>query len=453
MRLAAVRWLVAAFLAVPLLGPAVVPAAQEPAARVLYVRAGTLLDGTGGPARRDIAILVRGERIEKVEPARSFPPPAGAVILDLSGKTVLPGLIDCHVHLTGELKKGWEWEPVTRTPIDAGIAGTVYALRTLRAGFTTVRNLGDEGGASVPLRRAIEAGLIEGPRIITARRSLSITGGHGDDLNAFRPDLRLAGVEPLDAGVCDSPDACRAAVRYQVKYGADVIKLLATGGVLSSGDELGARQFSDEELRAIIGEAHALGRKAAAHAHGTAGIKAAVLAGIDSIEHGSILDDEAVRLMKEHGTYLVPTLMAGEAVENLAKSGEMPEFAAAKALAVRPLMQQSFRKAVAGGVKIAFGTDSGVTPHGRNAHEFELMVAGGMKPMEAIVAATRSAADLLGRARDLGTVEPGKLADLVAVDGDPLAGIAVLKAPAAVIKGGRPVDLGRDEGSRPGGRP
>src|SRR5207249_10048467 len=322
-----------------------------------------------------------------------------------------------------------------------------------RAGFTTVRNLGDSGGASVSLRHAIEDGLIEGPRIVTAREMLSMTGGPGDDFNAFRPDLRVAGAGKIESGVCDSADECRAAVRHQGKYGADLIKIAATGGVLSAGDELGARQFSDEELRALIGEAHALGRKVAAHAHGTAGIKAAVLAGIDSIEHGSILDDEAVRLMKEHGTYLVPTLMAGEEVETLAKSGEMPEFAAAKALSVRPLMQQSFRKAVAGGVKIAFGIDSGVTPHGRNAHEFELMVAGGMKPMEAIVAATRSAADLLGRARDLGTVEPGKLADLVAVDGDPLAGIAVLKAPAAVIKGGRPVDLGRDEGSRPGGRP
>jgi imidazolonepropionase-like amidohydrolase len=415
----------------------------EDALPLLYVRAGVLIDGTGADPQRDMAILVRGERIERVGPASEMRRPDAAQLIDLSDRTVLPGLIDSHDHLTGELQAGWEWSGVTETPADAAIAGTVYALRTLRAGFTTVRNVGDSGGESHALRRAIEEGLIEGPRIFTARQALSITGGHGDGGNGFRPDLRIAGQTPVEAGVCNSPDDCRAAVRHQVKYGADLIKISATGGVLSPGDELGARQFSDRELEAIMTEAHALGRKVAAHAHGTAGIKAAVLAGVDSIDHGSILDDDAIRLMKKHGTYLVPTLMAGETVYSRARDGRMPEFARDKALEVYPLMQDSFRKAIAAGVKIAFGTDSGVSPHGDNAHEFELMVEAGMTPMDTIVSATRTAAELLGHDGDLGTIEQGKYADLVAFDGDPLRDITVLKRPVAVIKSGRLIDLGR----------
>lgn len=436
-------------------GSAASPATTAPAASaleaqaaVVYISAGRLIDGTGAAPRLDVAILVRDGRIEAVQPARSLPAPAGARTIDLSGRTVLPGLIDCHDHLTMELHQGWEWQEVTDTPADAAIAGTVYALRTLQAGFTTVRDVGDLGGASVPLRNAIESGLVAGPRMLVARAMLSITGGHGDGGNHFRPDLRWAGTTPLERGICDSPDLCRQAVRYQVKYGADLIKISATGGVLSSGDAIGARQFSDDELRAIVSEAHALGRKVAAHAHGTDGIKAAILAGVDSIEHGSMLDDEAIRLMKERGTYLVPTLMAGETVHNRAREGRIPAFASAKALALFPLVQASFKKAVAARVKVAFGTDSAVSPHGENAHEFELMVAAGMTPMETIVAATRTAADLLGLAKDVGTVEPGKFADLVAVDGDPLESIAVLKTPVAVIKGGVPVDLARPSPSR-----
>ncbi len=418
-------------------------AAGEDTPKLLYVKVGLLIDGTGAVPRRDMAILVKGDRIDRVDTARALPRPEGAETLDLSGRTVLPGLIDCHDHLTLEVNGEWKYRAVLRTPVDAGILGTVNARRTLRAGFTTVRDLGDDGGASVSLRRAIDMGIVEGPRLLTAREMLSITGGHGDDLNGFRSDLTLAGRGDLESAICNSPDECRAAVRFQVKFGADLIKIAATGGVLSSGDELGARQFSDEELRAIVGEAHALGRKVAAHAHGTAGIKAAVLAGVDSIEHGSILDDEAIRLMKEHGTFLVPTLVAGEAVYAGATSGRLPDYAVAKALAVWPMMQRSFRKAQAAGVKIAFGTDSAVTPHGQNAHEFELMVKYGMQPMDAVVAATRNAAELLGRAKDLGTLEPGKYADLVAFDGDPIKDIAVLKKPATVLKGGVSIDLGR----------
>ena len=423
-------------------GPAATAAAGPGAPDLLYVRVGLLIDGTGAPPRRDMAILVKGDRIEAIDSQKALAKPEGARDLDLSGRAVVPGLIDCHDHLTFVVDADWKWRPVLRTTADEAILGTVNARATLRAGFTTVRNVGDSDGTSVALRRAVETGLVEGPRIVTARAILSITGGHADSLNAFRPDLEIAGRTGVATGICDSPDECRAAVRYQVKYGADLIKIAATGGVLSSGDELGARQFSDEELRAIVGEAHALGRKVAAHAHGTAGIKAAVQAGVDSIEHGSILDDEAVRMMKEHGTYLVPTLMAGESVYTSARNGRLPDYSIAKALAVWPLMQQSFRKARAAGVKIAFGTDTAVTPHGQNAHEFELLVQFGMTPMEAIVAATRSAADLLGRSKDLGTLEPGRYADFVAVEGDPTRDVSLLKKPFAVVKGGRVVDLG-----------
>jgi imidazolonepropionase-like amidohydrolase len=418
------------------------PGASQTAPQAIVLHAGRLFDGTGPELRRDVGVVLKGTRIDKVEAWARLAVPPGARVVDLTDATLVPGLIDCHDHLTMELTAGWEIEPVKGTPTDAAILGTVNALKTLRAGFTTVRNVGDRDGESVSLRNAITSGLIPGPRLLTARRMLTITGGHGDWNNGFRPGLTLAGIDPAEAGVCDSPDACRVAVRTQVKYGADLIKISATGGVLSAGDEIGARQFSDAELQAIVSEAHQLGRKVAAHAHGTEGIKAAVRAGVDSIEHGSILDDEAVRLMKERGTWLVPTLMAGEQVEMSARAGRLPEFAVAKALQVRPKMSESFRRAVQGGVKIAFGTDSAVSPHGQNAHEFELMVAGGMTPAEALRAATSGGATLLGRERDLGAIAPGMLADLVAVPGNPLEDIAVMKHPVAVFKDGAPVDLG-----------
>jgi len=421
--------------------PAVVAADARPEVpAAIYVRAGVLIDGTGAPPRRDIGLVLRGDRIAEVAPWSRLAPPTGARIVDLSDRTVLPGLIDAHVHLSMSLGPGWEMAPVKTGAADAAILATVNAARTLRAGFTTVRILADRAGETVALRHAIDAGIVAGPHVLTARAMLSMTGGHGDWTNAFQPGVVIEDPGAGASGVCDSPDSCRAMVRTQVKYGADVIKLSATGGVLSAGDAIGARQFSNDELAAIVAEAHALERRVAAHAHGTDGIKAAVRAGVDSIEHGSILDDEAVRLMKEHGTFLVPTLLAGETIEALAKRGGLPAWAVEKALAVRPLMEGSFRRAVKAGVKIAFGTDSGVSEHGRNAREFELMVGAGMAPMDAIVAATRNAATLLGVAADRGTVEAGKRADLVAVAGDPLSDIAALAHPVAVFKDGRPIE-------------
>ena len=434
--------LVATLAAVPVLATVPALAAAAPADPPLVLRAARLFDGTGADLRRNVAVVIRNGRIERVASADGFQPPAGASTVNLGDVTLLPGLIDCHVHLSMELTKGWELDAIKTTPADAALVGVVGAQKTLRAGFTTVRNLGDRGGESVALKNAIDRGVLPGPRIVSARHMLSITGGHGDWNGGFRPGLSLLGFDPLEAGLCDSADACRAAVRTQVKYGADVIKISATGGVLSSGDEIGARQFSDEELRAIVSEAHLLDRKVAAHAHGTAGLKAAVLAGVDSIEHGSILDDEAIRLMKERGTALVPTLMAGETVEAAARAGSLPEFAVAKALQVRPKMVDSFRRAAAAGVRIAFGTDSAVSPHGRNAHEFELMVQGGMTPAAALKAATKTAAELLGRDAEIGTIAPGKVADLVAVPGDPLRDISVVLRPVAVFQAGREVDLG-----------
>lgn len=420
--------------------PAVVAAEARPEPAAVYLRAGVLIDGTGTAPRRDIGLVLKGDRIAEVAPWSRLTPPAGARVIDLSGRTVLPGFIDSHVHLSMSLGPGWEMAPVKAGAADSAILATVNALKTLRAGFTTVRNLGDRAGETVALRNAIDGGLVEGPHVLTARAMLSMTGGHGDWTNAFQPGVIIRGPGDEASGVCDSPDGCRTMVRLQVKYGADVIKVSATGGVLSAGDSIGARQFSTPELEAIVTESHALGRKVAAHAHGTSGIEAAARAGADSIEHGSILDDEAVRLMKEHGTWLVPTLLAGETVEARGKSGSLPAWAVDKALAVRPLMEGSFRRAVKAGVKVAFGTDSGVSEHGRNAREFELMVGAGMAPMDAIVAATLNAATLLGVAADRGTIEAGKRADLVAVAGDPLADIGVLARPVAVFKDGRPIE-------------
>jgi imidazolonepropionase-like amidohydrolase len=417
-------------------------AAQENQ-RVVVVRAGTLIDGTGAAPRRNATIVIRGDRIAEVGTDLRVPP--DAELIDLSGLTVLPGFIDAHTHLTGPVvgEPGWDNASVREGAADAALRGALHARQTLMAGFTTVRNVGSRGFADVALRDAIDAGRVPGPRMLVAAHSLGITGGHCDE-NGFAHDV----LEPrlgIETGQADGDDEIFKAVRHQVKYGADVIKICATGGVLSEGDSVGVQQYTDAEFRAVVEAAHMVERRVAAHAHGNAGIKAATRAGVHSIEHGSILDEEAIRLMIEHGTFLVPTLMAGEAVEQLVHDGRLAGERADKALAIAPIMRRSFRAAVAGGVSVALGTDAGVMPHGHNGHEFTLMVANGMTPMQAIVAGTANAARLLGWEAHVGQVQSGGFADLVAVAGDPLANVAVLETVPFVMKGGTVV---KDERSR-----
>ena len=415
------------------------PVRAEPDTSIVAVRAGRLIDGTGAAPVRDAVIVIRGERIAAVGSTADVDVPAGADVVDLSGYTVLPGFIDAHVHMTGITtgEPGWENAFVRETPADAALRGAGNARRTLEAGFTTVRNVGAEGFADVALRDAIRRGDVPGPRMQVAAHSLGITGGHCD-VNGFVPALeKQFGIE---TGQADGPDEIRKSIRYQVKYGADVIKICATGGVLSEGDSVGVQQYSAEEMRTVVETAGLLERRVAAHAHGNAGIKAAVRAGVTSIEHGSILDDEAVALMVKHGTWLVPTLMAGEAVETMANDGRLEGERAAKALAIAPRMRASVQLAVRGGVKIALGTDAGVFPHGTNGREFTLLVDwAGLTPMQAIVAGTSSAAELLGWSADVGTVRPGRYADLVAVEGDPIADITELEDVDWVMKGGEVV--------------
>ena len=401
---------------------------------VVVVRAAALLDGTGAAPRRNVTIVIEGDRIAEV--GSGLRVPAGADVIDLSGLTVLPGFIDAHTHLAGPVvgEAGWDNASVRESAADAALRGALHAKQTLMAGFTTVRNVGNRGFADVALRDAIDAGRVPGPRMVVAAHSLGITGGHCDE-NGFALDI----LEPrlgIETGQADGDDEILKAIRFQVKYGADVIKICATGGVLSEGDSVGVQQYSDEELRAVVETAHLLERRVAAHAHGNAGIKAAVRAGVHSIEHGSILDEEAIGLMVEHGTFLVPTLMAAEAVEQLVHDGRLTGERADKALAIAPIMRRSFRAAVAGGVAVALGTDAGVMPHGTNGREFTLMVGNGMTPMQAIVAGTANAARLLGWEAHVGSVQVGRFADLVAVAGDPLADITVLEAVPFVMKGG-----------------
>ena len=408
--------------------------AQSPPKEILLIKAGRLIDVRAGRVLTDQAILIDGDRIKEVGPAQtvSSHAPASVRVIDLSNSTVLPGLIDCHTHLTFDPSHTGYAALGISTPREA-LYGAKNAKVTLEAGFTTVRNVGAGGYSDVALRDAIEAGDVPGPRIDAAGPGIGVTGGHFDN-SLLAPEFHFS-----SESIADGVAAVTAKVREEVKYGADVIKISATGGVLSKGDSPEATQFSDDEIRAIVIEAHRLGRKVAAHAHGAAGIKQAVLAGVDSIEHGSFIDDEAIRLMKEKGTYLVPTVYLMDwFVENYQRM-RVPEFMVEKAKVVMPAARQNVARAFKSGVKVAFGTDAAVYPHGLNAREFAVMVKLGLTPMQSIQAATVNAADLLGWSDRIGAIEAGRFADIIAVSGDPLADVSALEHVAFVMKGGQVV--------------
>jgi imidazolonepropionase-like amidohydrolase len=408
---------------------------QEPAnAGVVVVKAGRLLEVRSGNYLSDQLILIEAGKVREVGKARDVQPhvPAGTKVIDLSRYTVLPGLIDAHTHLTGDPgNEGYRGLGIS-IPREA-LTGARNARVTLEAGFTTVRNVGAGGYSDIALRDAINAGDVPGPRLVASGPALGITGGHCDN------DLLAPQFHAFELGVADGIPAVMAKVRENIKYGSDVIKFCATGGVLSQGDNPELEQYSPEEMHAIIEEAHRLGRKAAAHAHGALGIRDAVLAGVDSIEHGSFINEEDIQLMKERGTYLVPTLYLGDwLLENYQKLG-LTDSMVAKAKYVLPAARQNVARAFHEGVKVAFGTDAAVYPHGLNAHEFAVMVKLGMTPLAAIQAATLNAADLLGWSDRVGSLEPGHFADLVAVEGDPLQDVTVLQKMKVVVKGGEVV--------------
>jgi imidazolonepropionase-like amidohydrolase len=403
---------------------------------VVALRAARLIDGTGAAPINNAIVIVTNNKITAVGDTNSVRIPPGAKVIDLGNVTLLPGFIDAHTHLVGRVLGDPEGDMAAVRDYDSfgAILGVLHARDTLMAGFTSVRNVGASGRFDdMALRKAINEGWTIGPRIETAGHAIGITGGHCDE-NGFRPGVMQLG--PID-GVANGPEEIRAAVRYQIKYGADVIKTCATGGVLSEGDAVGATQYSFEELKALVDEANKLDRKVAAHAHGTEGIKLAVRAGVSSIEHGSFLDEEGARMMAERGTFLVPTLMAGEAVEKAAKNGVLKGLRAEKALAAAAAMRHGIKIAIANKVQIALGTDAGVIPHGTNAREFVLMVEwGGMSPMESIMAGTINGAKLLGWDKNLGSLTPGKWADIVAVSGDPLKDIHNMERVVFVMKNG-----------------
>lgn len=398
------------------------------------VKAGRVLDVRTGKYAANQMIWIEDGRIKEVGDAstESGKLPKGTRVIDLSQDTVLPGLIDCHTHLT---MSPWTLGAAgLRMSIPRqALLGARNARATLEAGFTTVRNLAAYGYSDIALRDAINAGDVPGPRILASGPALSITGGHGDQ-NFLAPQF-----EATADGVADGEDAVIHKVREDIKYGADVIKFMATGGVLSEGDNPALEQYSPEEMRAIVETAHGLGRKVAAHAHGALGIKNAVLAGVDSIEHGSYINEEDIQLMKQHGTYLVPTLYLMDWFMENYKALGLSEGVVAKAKEVMPAARANVGRAFKEGVKVAFGTDAAVYPHGLNAHEFPVMVSLGLTNLEAIQAATVNAADLLGWQDKVGTLEPGKFGDVIAVQGDPLADTSVLEHVTFVMKGGEVV--------------
>ncbi len=399
-------------------------AQQKPAPATTVIHAGHLLDVKTGRTLNDAWVVIEGDRISRVGTGAV---PAANVI-ELPNATLLPGLIDAHTHITSDPDFGYQ-ELAISVPKEA-LIGAKNARVTLEAGFTTVRNVGARGFTDVALRDAINEGLVSGPRMIVSGPALSITGGHCDN------NLLPFEYHAQSDGAADGIEAVQHKVRENIKYGADVIKVCATGGVLSKGDDPRASQYTLEEMKAIVADAHRLGRKVAAHAHGAQGILWASEAGVDSVEHGSYIDDAAIQMMKSKGTYLVPTLYLGDwMTENATKIG-LPEMYAGKMRSVVAIARANVKKAFDAGVKVAFGTDAAVYPHGLNAHEFAVYVKLGMTPLQAIQTATVNAADLLGWSDRIGSLEEGKYADIIAVNGDPTKDVTLLQNPVFVMKGG-----------------
>src|SRR5579863_5812890 len=431
-----VSFIAAVTLSGSMAGPRVSAQSSAPATRTL-VRAGHLLDVQTGKTLDAQTIVVSGDRITAVAATSATPPQPGDKVIDLGGMTVLPGLIDVHTHLTMQPNFDPYFE-LTQTNAKEAINGVVNARTTLMAGFTTVRNVGASGFVDVDLRDAINAGQVPGPHMQVSGPLIGITGGHCDE-NLLPIEYNRVG-----DGVADGIPAVQHKVRENIKYGADLIKICATGGVLSKGDDPQAAQFTLEEMQAIVADAHRLGRKVAAHAHGAQGILWATEAGVDSIEHGSYIDDAGIAAMKQHGTYLVPTLYLEDW---MVQSGHLPPFYQKKMVDVSAVAKSNIKRAMQAGVKIAMGTDAAVYPHGLNAHELDVYVNQlGMAPLAALQTATINAADLMGWTAKTGTLEPGKWADIIAVEKNPLDDVRVLQDVKFVMKGGTVFKAPHDQG-------
>ena len=402
-------------------------------AQTTFIHCGNLIDGRSNVVQRQMTIIVEGNKIIRIE--KGFTDiSTGDTLIDLSTKTVMPGLIDLHVHLEGETDKDQALQRFTLNEADVAFRSTVFAKKTLMAGFTTVRDLGGRG-VNISLRNAIDQGVVVGPRVFTAGRSIATTGGHADPTNGY--NNALMGDPGPKEGVINSPEEARQAVRQRYKDGADLIKITATGGVTSISKDASGPQFTDEELKAIIETARDYGMHTAAHAHGAEGMKRAVIAGITTIEHGTKMTEEVMDLMKQKGTFYVPTIGAGKFVAEQAKvPGYYHPLVVPKALEIGPMIHETFKKAYKRGVKIAFGTDAGVFPHGENGKEFSYMADAGMPVMEAIKCATATNAGILGMSDKIGSLEAGKLADIVATDENPLENVKTLETVSFVMKDG-----------------